>query len=71
MAKGVLKELTPQDKPYYDCADVQRLLGVGRSKAYQMIADLRKKHISKGALYAGYPDGKIPRKIFDQECLIK
>lgn len=69
--KGVLKELTPKDRTYYDCADVQRLLGVSRSKAYAMIKDLRDKHISKGVLYSGYPDGKIPRKIFDQECMIK
>ena len=71
MAKGVLKELTPQDRSYYTCADVQQLLGVGRSKAYQMIADMRKRNISKGVLYDGYPDGKIPRKIFDRECMIK
>lgn len=71
MAKGVLKELTPQDRSYYDCQDVQRLLGVSRSKAYAMIKDLRNKHMSKGVLYSGYPDGKIPRRIFDQECMIK
>ena len=71
MAKGVLKELTPKDRVYYDCADVQRLLGVSRSKAYKMIADLRKRNIASGVLYAGYPDGKIPKKIFDRECLIK
>ena len=71
MAKGVIKELTPQNRSYYTCQDVQQLLGCSRSKAYKMIADMRKKHISKGALYDGYPDGKIPRKIFDQECMIK
>lgn len=71
MAKGVLKELTPKDKAYYDCADVMQLLGVSRSKAYDMIRGMRKKFISKGLLYDGYPDGKIPRKIFDQECMIK
>lgn len=72
MAKGALKELTPtRNRTYYDCADVQQLLGVSRSKAYAMIRDLRNKHISKGVLYSGYPDGKIPKKIFDQECLIK
>ena len=71
MAKGVLKELTPQDRTYYNCADVQQLLGVSKSKAYKMIADMRKKHISKGALYDGYPDGKIPKIIFDRECLIR
>lgn len=71
MAKGVLKELTPKDRVYYDCADVMRLLGVSRSKAYKMIADLRKEHISKGTLYSGYPDGKIPKSIFDRECLIR
>jgi len=71
MAKGVLKELTPQDRTYYNCDDVQRLLGCSRSKAYKMIKDLRDKHISKGVLYSGYPDGKIPRKIFDKECMIK
>ena len=70
-ANGVLKELTPQDKVYYDCADVRQLLGVSRSKAYKMIADMRKKFISEGVLYEGYPDGKIPKKIFDRECMIK
>ena len=71
MAKGVLKEQTPQDRTYYNCADVQQLLGVSKSKAYKMIADMRKEYISKGTLYSGYPDGKIPRKIFDKECMIK
>ena len=71
MAKGVLKEIKPQDRSYYNCTDVQQLLGCSRSKAYKMIKDLRDKHISKGVLYSGYPDGKIPRKIFDQDCMIK
>ena len=48
-----------------------QILGVSRSKAYDMIRGMRKKFISKGLLYDGYPDGKIPRKIFDQECMIK
>lgn len=71
MATGVIKELSREDRSWYDSTDVQRLLGIGRSAAYKLIKKMREKSIKDGVLFAGYPAGKIPKKIFDEECAIK
>ena len=67
MAVGVIKVLSRKDRSYYCAADVQELLGVSRSKAYQIIKIVRDENIKAGRLNAAYPNGKIPKAIFDKE----
>lgn len=69
MSNGVIKKLTGE-KSYYTCKDVQELLGVSKSKAYQMISIMREECITKGIISSVYPHGKIPKRYFDQMCLI-
>ena len=64
MAKGVLKELTPKDKAYYDCADVMQILGVSRSKAYQVLQGLNRELKAKGYITIS---GKCPVSYFEQK----
>lgn len=65
--KGVIRELSRKDRSYYCADDVQGLLGVSRSKAYQIIKTVRAESIRAGRLNAAYPNGKIPKAIFDKE----
>jgi hypothetical protein len=71
MAAGVIKELGPNDRPYYTHQDVMLLLGVSRSKAYDMINDMRKECIKEGIIARSYPNGKIPKKYFNRVCMIE
>lgn len=70
MAAGVIRELSREDRGYYTADDVQELLGVSRSKAYQMIAGMQKQLKSEGKLYRGFPPGKIPKGIFLKLCML-
>lgn len=69
--KGVIKKLSRSDRPYYEAADVQELLGVGKSTAYRLIRSVRTKSIKAGVLTAEYPIGKIPKKLFNSQFLIE
>lgn len=69
MADGVIRELTA--KPFYDYKDVMSILGVSRSKAYGIIKGMRDECLQKGCISKTYPEGKIPRKYFNQMCMIE
>ncbi len=62
---GVIRVI--QTKPYYTCQDVMELLGVSRSKAYQIIKSLRAQLIAEGKINSMYPSGKVPKKFFDKQ----
>lgn len=64
---GVLQVINGQ-KSYYVAADVMRLLGVKKDKAYRLIRALRKELIAEGKLIEEYPCGRIPKKYFDARC---
>ena len=69
MATGVIKEVG--QRPFYDYKDVMEMLGVSRSKAYGIIKGLRYECLQKGLISKTYPEGKIPRKYFNQMCMIE
>ncbi|MBO5610621.1 MAG: ICEBs1 excisionase [Eubacterium sp.] len=62
---GVLKVI--KSKPYYTAADVMELLGVGKTKAYDIIKALREQLIAEGKINSMYPTGKVPKKFFDKQ----
>lgn len=70
MPSGVIKELSPEDRSYYKVNEIAVLLGVSRSKAYDMIRTMRKECIDAGKLTKAYPAGRIPKKYFDEYCMI-
>ena len=70
-ANGVIKVLSEDDRPYVTADQVQKLLGVGRSKSYGIIASLRQEMIDNGILTKDYPHGKIPKGYFQQRCAIE
>ena len=70
-ANGIIKIISPSDVSYYTSGDVQKLLGISRTKAYTMIRELREELVKKGVMTSVYPAGKIPKKYFDQRCLIE
>ncbi len=57
-------------KPYYTAAEVQNILGVSRDKSYKIVRGLREELVAKGKLTDEYPKGKIPRRYFDEKCMI-
>ena len=68
---GIIKVLGPEDRPYYTAGDVMRILGVSISKAYSMIKDMRQECVESGNMTKSYPAGKIPKKYFDEVCMIE
>lgn len=70
MAAGIVKTLGPADKSFYTAADVQALMDVSLSRAYKMIRQMRAELIQEGCLTAAYPAGKIPKRYFNQKCMI-
>ena len=68
---GIIKVLGPEDRPYYTAGDVMRILGVSRSKAYSMIKDMRQECVKSGNMTKAYPAGKIPKKYFNEVCMIE
>lgn len=70
MKNGVIKVLSPEERSWYTSQDVQNLLGVGRSKAYLVIKELRQELIDSGNLSPLYPYGKIPKTYFNKRMLI-
>lgn len=71
MPAGVVKELSSADRSYYMVDDIIRMLGVSKSKAYGVIRTMRKECIDAGKLTKAYPSGRIPKKYFDEYCMIK
>lgn len=49
-ANGVVKKISKNDSPYYTAQDVMNILGVKRSKAYEVIKTLRQELIDSGGL---------------------
>jgi len=70
MAKGVIKKLSPKDRSYYTAQDVMEIMNVGRSKAYEMIRDLREALESEGLMFRGSKEGTIPKWIFRRAYLL-
>lgn len=70
MAAGIIKELSSSDCSYYKAGDVEKLLGVSRSKAYNIMRTMRKECIDAGLLTTAYPTGRIPKKYFNKYCMI-
>lgn len=49
MSSGVLK-ITAEDRSYYMASDIMTLLGISKSKAYDVIRTMRKECIDAGKL---------------------
>lgn len=58
-------------RSYYKAEDIMDMLDVSRSKAYSMIRDMRAELLALGRISNCYPSGRIPKKYFDERCLIK
>lgn len=71
MAAGVIKKLSADERSFYTAQDVMILLDVSRDKAYRMIRGMREELISDGHLTKGYPQGRIPKKYFNEQCMIE
>lgn len=63
MAAGIVKEINSTNRSYYMVNDITELLGISRSKAYEMIRTMRKECIASGKLTKAYPSGRIPKNI--------
>ncbi len=71
MAAGTIKVLSVANRSYYTAQEVQELLGVGKTKAYEMIRHMRMECIEAGSISKDYPEGKIPKKYFNKQCMIE
>ncbi len=71
MATGVVKKLTVEERSFYTAQDVMILLDVSRDKAYRMIRYMREDLINEGRLAKEYPQGKIPKRFFNEQCMIE
>lgn len=54
MAAGIVKEINSTNRSYYMVNDITELLGISRSKAYEMIRTMRKECIASGKLTKAY-----------------
>ena len=70
MAVGVIKKLKPEDRSFYTAGDVQALMDVSESKAYKMIRAMRNECVAAKLFSPAYPAGKIPKKYFDEHCML-
>ena len=70
MGKGLIAELTENERSYYEAHDVMRLLGVCESKAYKICRSLKKEYQERGLLSKDYPAGKVPKRIFNEKFMI-
>lgn len=70
MAAGTIRVLSTANRSYYTAQEVQELLGVGKTKAYEMIRNMRLECIKAGTISKDYPEGKIPKKYFNKVCMI-
>lgn len=67
---GVIKQLSKENRSYYDVHDVMDMFGVSKDKAYTMIRTLRKELIDAGTISSVYPIGKVPKKYLNEKCMI-
>lgn len=58
-------------RSYYNAEDIMKLLDVSRSKAYSMIRSMRAELLETEQISACYPSGRIPKKYFNERCLIE
>lgn len=70
MAVGVIKKLSNAERSFYDASDVMFLLDVSRDKAYRIIRKMRQECIDAGRLTSEYPQGKVPKRYFNQQCML-
>lgn len=68
--RGIIKELSKEDRSYYEVNDVMEMFGVSKTKAYDMIHVLRQELVDAGALSPVYPRGRVPKKYFDERCMV-
>ncbi len=71
MAKGVVAELNVENRSYYKAKEVMQMLGVGKTKAYQICKNLTTEYQDKGILSKEYPSGKVPKKLFNDKFMIE
>ncbi len=50
---------------YYTAADIQKMTGVSRGKAYKIIRELNNELGQKGFIVIA---GKIPKQFFNERC---
>ena len=67
---GVIKKLGVEDRPYYTASDIEVLMGVSHSKAYNIIRSIREDLMKSGKLHSSYPHGKVPKAYFNQMFMI-
>lgn len=70
MAAGIIKELKPEDREYYTYKEVMVVVGVSRSKAYQMISSMNKQLKEEGKMFVGWPSNRIPKNVFRKMCML-
>lgn len=63
---GIVKELSSEDRNYYTCREVMALLGIGRTKASNIMSNLNRKLMEKGIIEDDYPRGRVPKIDFDR-----
>ncbi len=68
--RGVIRKASVNDRSYYTAADVMKILGVGKTKAYKMINSTRNELISEGRIYDDYPKGKVPKSAFNARYML-
>lgn len=62
--------ITTSSKFFVDVHDVMEIIGCKRSKAYRIIASLRKELFAKHLLTPELPAGMCPKKYFYQRLMI-
>lgn len=67
-SNGVIKMLGPDDRAYYTSTDLMALLGIGRSKALQMMRQFRVELIESNQITDLYPKGKVPKEYVNRRC---
>ena len=71
MAAGIVNDINSTSRSFYMLKDITELLGISRSIAYEMIRTMRKECIASGKLTKAYPSGRIPKKYFNEHCMIE
>lgn len=57
-------DVTMEETMYYTAADVRKMLGVSRGKAYQLIKVLNEELAQRGYIVLA---GKVPKKLFAEK----
>ena len=56
---------------YVRADDVCEKLGIRRTRAYELIRDMRAELIREGKLTDLYPVGRVPKAEFDKRCMLR